>query len=199
MIIGLTGQSGAGKSTVSGVFESKGFSIIDCDSIARNTARNSAFLNELSERFSQDLLNPDGSLNRQATADLIYNDAQAREKYQRVIFPYIIYEIIQEIKEMGGIVVLDAPTLFEAGLDIICDRIVAVTADTELCVIRIAERDKIAEQKARERLSSQYSAEFFKEKSNYCIENNSTSADLSENAARVVDKIKGELWKSDSK
>lgn len=199
MIIGLTGQSGAGKSTVSGVFESKGFSVIDCDRIARETAQNRAFLNELSGRFPQKLLNPDGSLNRQATADLIYNDARAREKYQRVIFPYIIYEMIREIKELGGIVVLDAPTLFEAGVDIICDSIVAVTADTELCVRRIAERDKIAEQKARERLSSQYSAEFFKEHSDHCIENSTTEADLRENAARVADKIKGGLWKSDSK
>ena len=199
MIIGLTGQSGAGKSTVSAVFESRDFSVIDCDRIAREAARNSAFLNELSERFPQKLLNPDGSLNRQATADLIYNDTRAREKYQRVIFPYIIYEMIREIKESGGIVVLDAPTLFEAGLDIICDKIVAVTADTEMCVRRITERDKIGEQQARERLSSQKSAEFFRIHSDYHIENNTTAADLRENAAKVADKIKGELWKLDSK
>ncbi len=62
MIIGLTGQSGAGKSTVCKVFAESGFSIIDCDDIARKTANNRRFLDEIPRRFTGELLNPDGTL-----------------------------------------------------------------------------------------------------------------------------------------
>ncbi|MCH5206400.1 MAG: dephospho-CoA kinase [Oscillospiraceae bacterium] len=195
MIIGLTGMSGAGKSTVCEVFKERGFSVVDCDKIARETAKKQEFLEELSERFSKELLNPDGSLNRGATAKLIYNDEQARGKYQRIIFPYIIHEIICEIKRADGTVVLDAPTLFESGADILCTKIVSVAADVELCVGRITERDKITSEQARERISSQHNAEYFKANSDYYIENNKTAAELREHAVRITDKIKGELWK----
>lgn len=195
MIIGLTGMSGAGKSTVCEVFKERGFSVVDCDKIARGTAKKREFLEELSERFSKELLNPDGSLNRGTTAKLIYNDEQARGKYQRIIFPYIIHEIICEIKRAYGTVVLDAPTLFESGADILCTKIVSVAADEEICVRRITERDKITSEQARERISSQHSAEYFKANSDYYIENNKTAAELREHAVRITDKIKGELWK----
>lgn len=188
-------MSGAGKSTVCEVFRERGFSVIDCDGISRKTAGNAAFLKELSERFSKALLKSDGSLDREAVAALIYSDEQAKSRYQRVIFPYIIYGIIRQIKGNGGVCVLDAPTLFESGLEIICSKIVSVTANTDECIARIQNRDGITLKQAEKRLFSQHSAEFFRENSDYCIENNGTAADLRAIAAKIADKIKGEIWK----
>ena len=192
MIIGLTGQSGAGKSTVCKVFADNGFDIVNCDDIARKTAANRQFLDEISRRFSEDLLNPDGTLNRAATAKLIFTDEEKRGRYQRIIFPYIINAVMNGIKSAKGNVLLDAPTLFEAKLDMVCDKIVSVTADTDKCAERIIKRDGITPEQARERLSSQHGAEFFKERSDHNIENNGTQRQLIENSAEVIDKMRGD-------
>lgn len=192
MIIGLTGQSGAGKSTVCKAFTESGFTVIDCDDIARKIADNRQFLDEISQRFSKDLLNPDGTLNRAVTAKLIFTDEEKRGRYQRIIFPYIINEIVRRIKSAKGNVLLDAPTLFESGLDMICDKIVSVTADLERCAERITLRDGISFESARERLSSQHSAEFFKERSDFNIENTGTLRQLIDRTEKVIDRMKGD-------
>lgn len=192
MIIGLTGQSGAGKSTVCKVFAESGFDIVNCDDIARKTADNRRFLDEISRRFSEDLLNPDGSLNRTATAKLIFTDEEKRGRYQRIIFPYIVNETVRRIKSAKDKVLLDAPTLFESGLDMVCDKIVSVTADTDKCAERIIKRDGITPEQARERLSSQHGVDFFKERSDINIENNGTLRQLIELTAEVIDKMKGD-------
>lgn len=192
MIIGLTGQSGAGKSTVCNVFAESGIEIVNCDYIARQTADDRRFLDEISRRFSDELLNPDGTLNRTATAKLIFTDEEKRGRYQRIIFPYIVNEILRRIKSAKDSVLIDAPTLFEAKLEMVCDKIVSVTADTDKCAERIIKRDKITPEQARERLSSQHSAEFFKERSDFNIENNGTLRQLIERTAEVIDKMKGD-------
>lgn len=191
MIIGLAGNSGAGKSTVREAFQDRGFTVVDCDNSARKVADNPAFLRELDSRFPKKLLNPDGTLNRAVTANIIFNDSEMRGLYNRIIFPYIIYDVITEIKSVDGDVLLDAPTLFEAGLDIICTAIVSVTAEPEFCLRRICRRDKLTEEQAKARLSSQHSAEFFKEHSDFTIENNDTKERLFERAYDVIDKLKG--------
>lgn len=192
MIIGLTGQSGAGKSTVCGEFAQRGFTVIDCDSIARQTSNDRRFLDEISRRFPEKLLSPDGTLNRTATAKLIFTDEEKRAQYQRIIFPCIINKIMRVIKSAKGNVLLDAPTLFEAKLDMLCDKIVSVTANTDKCAERITERDKITSEQARERLFSQHSAEFFKGSSDYNIENNGTLRELIDRTAEIIDKMKGD-------
>lgn len=190
MIIGLTGQSGAGKSTVCRVFAESGFDIINCDVIARKTAENRLFLGEISQRFSENLLNSDGTLNRAATAKLIFTDEEKRGLYQRIIFPYIVNGIIREIKSAKSNVLLDAPTLFEAKLEMVCDKIVSVTADTDKCAERIIKRDKITPEQARERLSSQHGAKFFKERSDFNIENNGTLEALISSAKQLTEKLR---------
>ncbi len=191
MIIGLTGNSGAGKSTVREMFRSRGFMVVDCDDLARKVADNPEFLRELDYRFPKKLLNPDGTLNRALTAKTIFSDSVLRELYNRLIFPYIIYNVIAEIKSISGNVLLDAPTLFEAKLEIICDSVVSVTAEPELCRARICRRDGISEEQAQARISSQHSAEFFREHSDFVIENDGTKEKLFEITNYVIDSLKG--------
>lgn len=190
MIIGLTGNSGAGKSTVREMFRIRGFTVVDCDGLARKVADNSAFLRELDSRFPKKLLNPDGTLNRALTAKIIFSDSELRGIYDRLIFPYIIYDVIAQMKSMDGDVLLDAPTLFEAKLDIICDFVVSVTAEPELCRARICRRDGISEEQAQARIFSQHSANFFGEHSDFVIENNETKEQLHEITNYVIDRLK---------
>ena len=192
-IIGLTGMSGAGKSTLCEVFRKRGFSVIDCDGIAREVAQDRDFLNELQSRFPAKLLNEDGSLDRAATAKAIFTDDSKRALYNQIIFPYIIYRIIREIRSASGNVLLDAPTLFDSGLDMICTAIVGVTASPEICAKRITERDKITPERAAERLSAQYGAEFLRTHCDHIIENNGTIEDFIERAEKITDKLKGRV------
>ncbi len=191
IIIGLTGMSGAGKSTVCGVFRKNGFRVIDCDDIARKTAVKPEFLKEIERRFSRKLLNADGSLNRPVVAKLIYNDASGRDKYQRIIFPYIIHSVISEIRGSESAVLLDAPTLFESKLDMICTEIVSVCADESVCAKRIAERDNITSEQAMERISAQHNAEFFRKRSDHFIVNDGTKEDLYDKTEKIVNAILG--------
>lgn len=186
-------MSGAGKSTVCGVFRQRGFAVTDCDGIARKTAENRDFLSELKSRFPDDLLNADGSLNRGLTAKTIFTDAEKRRLYNQIIFPYIIFEVVQEVKSAGDNVLLDAPTLFDSGLDIICTKTVGVIASPELCAARITKRDGISRERAEERLSAQREADFFKRKCGYIIENNGGLSDFTEQAEKVTDKLKGTI------
>lgn len=193
MIIGLTGMSGAGKSTACEVFRQRGFAVIDCDKIARETAGNRDFLNELQSRFPENLLNADGSLNRGITAKTIFTDNGKRKLYNQIIFPYIIYEVIREIRSAGGDVLIDAPTLFDAGLEMICTETVGVTASSETCARRITKRDGITPERALERLSAQRGEEFFKKRCDHIIENNGELSDFADRAEKITNKLKGRI------
>ena len=186
-------MSGAGKSTVCEVFRLRGFSVIDCDRIAWEVAADRDFLNELQSRFPAKVLNEDGSLDRAATAKSIFGDDSRRKLYNSIIFPYIIYRIIREIRSADGDVLLDAPTLFDAELEMICTATVGVTASAEICVKRITERDNITPERAAERLSAQRESEFFTKHCDHIIENNGTVGELIERAERITDNLKGRI------
>lgn len=188
-------MSGAGKSTLSRLFALNGFLMINCDRIAWETAQNPVFLEELQSRFPERLLNEDGSLDRAKTAELIFSDKSKLELYDRIIFPYIVYDVISEIKALAAEngVVLDAPTLFESNLDMLCTEIVGVIADNEACVERITERDGISSESAKARLASQRDSTFFKKRCGVIIENNGDYPDFIETAEKLIDKMKGTL------
>lgn len=187
-VIGLTGQSGAGKSTFCHVFAERGYNVVDCDRIAKEITCNPVFLIELDQRFPVKLLKGDGSLDRKITADAIFSDIEKLRLYNGIIFPYIIYDIIGKIKTSGSDVLLDAPTLFESGLDIVCDEIIAVTADKNKCIDRIVLRDGLTREQAKARIASQNSADFFRKRSDYLIENNGSIDELRGYAEKIADR-----------
>lgn len=194
-IVGLTGQSGAGKTTVCKVFEENGFSVINCDLIARQvTEKGSPCLNDYVECFGRVILNEDGTLNRHLLGDIVFSHEDQLAKLNAIAYPYITYEIVENLKKMAQegkkLVLLDAPTLFESRADDFCDLIISVTADEESRLKRITERDGITEEQARKRFSSQHTEAFFRNRSDYIIINNKTVPVLIEKAKEVSDKIK---------
>lgn len=192
-IIGLTGMSGAGKSTVCGFLAQRDFYIIDCDKIARETAQDRDFLNEIKRRFPENILNAEGFLNREITAKIIFNDDTMLKLYNRIIFPFIVYRIISEIRSSNKDIVLDAPTLFESKLDMICTDTVGVTAHRDVCAERIVLRDKITNEHAYERLSVQHSDEFFKTRCGHIIESSGGLEEVVSQTEKIAEKLKGRI------
>lgn len=191
-VIGLTGQSGAGKSTVSAILRAEGLAVLDADAISNRVSAKESFLKEV-KRFFPECVS-DSGLDRRAAASIVFNSPEKMRLYESLIFPYITKMIFSEIKRLSDegekIVVLDAPTLFESGLDKICDMIISVVAPMDVKIRRILERDGIPLELVTSRLSSQKSEDFFELRSDYVIENSSDFNELERKAAFVAEKIK---------
>ncbi len=194
-VIGLTGQSGAGKTTVCKVFEECGFAIINADKIAREVMENgSPCLKEAAECFGEGILNADGTLNRQKLADIVFVDKEKLGQLNAISYPYITSEILKMInkftEEGEKYVLLDAPTLFESRADDFCDLIISVTASEKNRTERIAKRDGISPEQIKSRFSSQHTEKFFINHSDFIIKNNKSPELLKEKAREVAAKIK---------
>ena len=194
-VIGLTGQSGAGKTTVCRVFEDRGFAIINADKIARKIMeKGTPCLEEITECFGKEILHADGTLNRQKMADIVFNDSEKLKQFNAINYPYITSEILKMINmyndEGQKYVLLDAPTLFESRADDFCDLIISVTAPEKTRASRIAVRDGLTPEQIKERFSSQHTEKFFINHSDFIIKNNKTLDELKEKAKEVAEKIK---------
>lgn len=194
IVVGLTGQSGAGKTTVCDTFEKSGFAVINADIVAREVmSKGSKCLEETVNVFG-DILFGDGSLDRKKLAGIVFSDTDKLRIYENIIFPYIISSIKEKIdifkKEMYNYILLDAPTLFESKADNLCDIIVSVIADREIRIERILKRDSITLDEAESRLNSQKNDDFYIEKSDYVIRNNGSLSELENNTINVVNSIK---------
>ena len=194
MVIGLTGQTGAGKSTVSKVFVQNGFRLIDADAISRHVvARGSHCLADLQECFTDAILTPDGELDRKVMASIAFSDHRKLEMLNTIMYPYIVGEILRMIHRFSQqnhkLILLDAPTLFESRADDFCDLIISVVAKPELRMQRIMERDHISEKAAQQRMEMQLTEEFFRLHSATVLENNSSFSELWDAAQELSAKL----------
>ncbi len=194
-VVGLTGSSGSGKSTVSSLLRAEGFDIIDCDRIARDVLRpGTACLAAIFCIFGSAVQNEDGSLNRRALADIVFHDRQKLKQLNAVMYPQIktdINEILKQLAQSGtALVVLDAPTLFESGADQMCDVTVSVLSNDALRLKRIVSRDKIDLELAQSRLASQHSNSFYRDKSDYTIENSGSLEQLKQQVKTLAETLK---------
>lgn len=169
-VIGLTGPTGAGKSSVTAVAESLGFKVVDCDRFARVAVeKGSDGLKDVVQVFGGEILNPDGTLNRAALAKAAFATPQNTELLNKTLLPHIVKLINAETNQPR--VLLDAPTLFESGADSLCNEIVVVLCDEKTRKKRIMERDGIDESAADLRIKAGKSDEFYVEKSHNIVYN----------------------------
>ena len=189
-IIGLTGQSGAGKSTAAQVFEQNGFAVINADSLVKRVyEQNEYCLHAVAARFGSDIINPDGTLNRKLLAKRAFSSEENTRALGGIVHPFVLSEFLNELKGASGYAVFDAPQLFESGIDIICDTVVSVVAEESTRLARIMNRDGITEDEARQRINAQFSEEFFRANSDYIIENN-TDGGLEQKTLELIAVIK---------
>lgn len=172
-IIGLTGGIGTGKSTAAEYLKAHGLRQIDADAISRSlTADGSPMLRILDDVFGPEgeyglpghpILRPDGSLDRQATADLVFTDKARKVRFDEIMITEIVRIIDAQIdtyrQDNGMPVLLDAPLLFEAGLDTRCDLVLLIVADKEIRIQRVCQRDGLSPKQVQDRIDNQMSDE----------------------------------------
>ncbi len=181
-ILGITGSSGAGKTTVCSILKEKyNVYIIDADKTAKELAKKgSSYLKAIVEHFGKEIIDEDGELKRKKLAKLIYENDDKRNTLNELTFQYVVKEIKEEIRRNNNrsIIVIDAPLLFESNLNNICDLVIGIIANEENKIHRICSRDNISEEIAEKRLKIQKNNNYIKEKSDYIIYNNSTIKNL---------------------
>ena len=195
-VIGLTGQTGAGKSTVRELFKAKGAAVIDADAVYHDIVDNDlSCLTDIVEHFSCIVLNDKGKLNRKALGRIVFSDPKKLAVLNKIMFPYIVSAIKGKVTayEHAGaqMIVIDGATLIESGCSKMCSVLISVTAEEETRLTRIIHRDGISKRDAVRRVSAQHPEEFYIEASDYVIKNNGTPGDLEREAERVLDEIEG--------
>lgn len=175
-IIGLTGLTGAGKSTVAQKLMAYGCYHIDADKVAREVINSDENVkNKLKERFGEDVVSADGTTNRPVLASRAFADEESTNALNEITHPAVtekIKSIIDEKREAGyrG-AIIDAIALFESGEDALCDFTVAVVAPEEIRLERITKRDNITVEKALERINAQKDESFFTKKADFVLWN----------------------------
>ena len=174
-IIGLTGATGSGKSTVSGFFKENGYVIINADDIAKKALLpDSSCLKQVCGVFGNDILNPDGTLNRQRLAERAFSSKENAAMLNDITHPWIFLQVLKMCRENidkgNNKIVFDAPLLFESNSDIMCDCVVGVIAPKEVRMQRLIKRDGLTREQLEKRMSVQQSDEFYIGKSDFVID-----------------------------
>ena len=175
-IIGITGNSGSGKSTVSKMInENYNAKVIDADRIAKEMAKNnSEYLQAIRQTFGEDIVK-NNELDRKKLADIVFSNKKEKEKLDSLTFGYIVKEIKNELEANQRLdykyIILDVPLLFESRLDELCDYTIGVIAPNTEKIKRICKRDNLSEEKALQRLNNQANDEFYIKKCDFIIEN----------------------------
>ena len=171
-----------------------GVTIIDADHIAREVVESgSACIADIALEFGCEYINMDGTLNRKKMAKTVFTDKAKLKKLNALIFPYIIDSIrtrtAQLRREQQGIIVLDAPTLFESGADRECDYVVSITAPRQLRRERIIRRDRLTEEEADQRINAQHDEEYYKSRSWQVLENDGSVDELKNQTSMLLSRL----------
>ena len=197
-VIGLTGGIGTGKSTVSGYLRDQGFAVIDADQIAREIVEpGKPLLAELSKAFGSEIIQEDGALDRKGLAAIVFSDPEKRRMLDQIMHGRILEEIqrrvdmCREQADARGIII-DAPLLFETGLDRRCGQVWLVTADEDLRIQRVCIRDGASAKEVKDRIRSQMSDDEKKKRADSILDNSGSLQQLEEQLQKLL-KEKGFL------
>ena len=181
ILVGLTGGIGSGKSTISSLLEGKGAIIIDADAIVREVQLpGSPVLTELAEKFGSNVLAPDGSLDRQAVANIVFTDPDALKALNAIVHPAVGKEMNRRMIEQrttDHVVILDIPLLTENPREGLQGKIV-VDVPVEVQVERLVQYRGFNEADARARISRQATREQRLATADFVVDNSGDLADL---------------------
>ena len=186
IVLGLTGGTGAGKTSALNAIRELGGEIIDCDAVYHEMLDNDQELRNTINAAFPGVFGADGKLNRQKLGQEVFAKKERLDKLNAIVFRFLIPELERRLDSApDGLYAIDAINLIESGLDRLCDRTNAVTAPTELRVRRIMARDNISEHYARLRISAQKPDEFYRSKCDLELNNGAETAETFQREAKL--------------
>jgi len=187
-VIGITGGTGGGKTTLLNVIRQAGGMVLDCDAIYHEMLRTDKdLLCAIDSRFPSCVEN--GTLNRKKLGAIVFADPKELADLNAITHSAIKQKVLSLMVEAPGLVAIDAIGLFEGDLAELCSVTVAVIADPEIRITRLMHRDGITEEYARNRIAAQHDNRWFREHCDHCLENNGTEADFQEKSIVLLSRL----------
>lgn len=192
IILGITGGSGTGKTTVSKIFTENGIDVIDTDKVARIIVEpKKPALLEIEQSFGKEYIAPDGTLIRKKLAGAVFSDEKKLELLNSITHKYITEYVNSYISNYTGeIIGIDGAALIESGIYKQCDYLLSVLADKEIRIKRIVTRDSLSYDEAKTRIEAQKCDNFYIEKSDYIVYNNGKEESLRLEVKKIIDDLR---------
>ena len=188
MILGITGGTGCGKTTLLKEIEARGGLILDCDEIYHDLlAQDGRLLDAIEARFPGVAEN--GRLNRKKLGAIVFSDEKALLDLNAITHKAVKNEVLRRLEAKPQLAAIDAIALFEGGLAELCNVTVAVTAPLEDRVRRLMHRDSISEDYARSRIAAQKPEEFYTASCDHVLRNDGSKEDFQQRCHRFVEKL----------
>lgn len=194
-IIGLTGGIASGKSTVTMILKQLGIPVCDTDELARIVVeKHSEGLAQLVATFTEIILTPEKTLDRQKLSALIFDDPQKRQQVNSILHPLIFQKVNQWLDEQeamqADMVVVDVPLLYEVGYDKQVDAVLVVAVDETCQKERLMLRNQLSEQEADARLKAQLPLSSKVKRADFVVDNNGTLQETIQQVQTLVETIK---------
>ena len=196
LLIGLTGGIASGKSTVLQHLRQAGYSVIDADKLGHKVLeQGNPGYNKVVKCFGNEILNPDGSVNRTALGRIVFVDAEKLKQLNEISHPIIAEMIQKEFEEFvseskGGIVFLEAALLIEANWYKVCGQIWVVTLDPTFALRRLQERDNLSKSEAKLRIAAQIDQQEHMKYADVILNNEGTPEELYTQTQQALHELK---------
>ncbi len=188
-VIGVTGNTGAGKSTAAYALSKVGVRVLDADMIARELQRpGQPALDEIVQTFGDGMLQSDGTLNRKKLGALVFSHAASLKKLDNIMWPRILREIQQQIKDSREDIVIDVALLYETGMQVLCDETWLIVAPDNLRCQRIMRRDDIPLDQAQARIKSQMPQDYKRTLADHILDGGGEAKNLAQQAILLYHK-----------
>ena len=197
LVVGLTGNIGCGKSSLSELLMSKNIDVIDADIISREIMYDKELLEIIFYGFGTEIKNNDGTLNRKKLGNIVFNDDDMLMKLNSITHPAIKRKIndriIDNSNQGKNIVVIDAALLIEGKFLDLVDKLVVITCNEEVQLNRVVNRDNMTKEEALKRINSQMKQDEKIKYADYIIDNSKDMNNLKDEFDKLFIYIK-ENW-----
>lgn len=194
-MIGVTGGIGCGKSEVCRMLEGLGAKVIDADFIAKEiTDSNQTVREQIRKTFGQGVFLPDGGLDRRELARIVFTDKEALQKLNKIVHPYMVRAIGQEVKRAKAegshpLIVINAALIYEIGMEKDLDYVVVVSASLKNRIQRIIKRDGLSKEEILNRIKAQMPLEEKAKRADHVIQNDGTLEELQRKVRSLYEEL----------
>ena len=191
IIIGITGNSGSGKTTISKILAEMGGHAINADTVAHQVmGKGQKAYKKIVAAFGTEILNESEEIDRKKLGSIVFSDEKKRDLLEKIVHPIVCKEIISQVEDTDApFIVIDAVLLVEAGLNEVCDFVWLVTAEPERRKMRIISRDNLSPEKADARMRNQRDVRPIADIAHVIIENDGDLEALETQAAMALRNI----------